>query len=99
MNVSERVKDSNLDSLLYSIRLGSFADQQAEQIIDNPVLQSYGLERLNDIEDRWIWFTGKFLNRKSAEMALIDIQTRTDFKGIRIVKRIKEQPDLVSGSK
>lgn len=99
VNVSERVKDSNTDSLLYSIRLGSFADQQAEQIIDNPVLQSYGLERLNDIEDQWIWFTGKFLNRKSAELALIDIQTRTDFKGIRIVKRIKEQPDLVRGSK
>ena len=97
VNVSERIKESNPDSLLYTIRLGSFADLQAGHIVGNPVLQSYGLERLNDRDDRWIWFTGKFLNHTSAELALTDIQMRTELKDIRIVKRIRERFEIDRG--
>jgi poly-gamma-glutamate synthesis protein (capsule biosynthesis protein) len=99
VNISEMVSDDILDSMKYSIRLGSFGEQEANRIMDNPILQSYGLEILNDTEDEWLWFTGKFLNRKSAELALIDIQTRTDLKDLRIVKRIREQSVNASGSK
>ena len=88
VNVSEKINNDHLDSLHYSIRLGSFSDDQNSLIIDNPVLQSYGLEKENDGENHWYWWVGKFSNRKSAELALIDIQTRTEFKGIRLVKRI-----------
>lgn len=98
VNVSEKVIDDNKDSLMYSIRLGSFTDQEANRVSDNPVLQSYGLERSTYTEDQWLWFTGKFLNRKLAELALIDIQTRTDLKDLRIVKRIVEQSVNTSGS-
>jgi poly-gamma-glutamate capsule biosynthesis protein CapA/YwtB (metallophosphatase superfamily) len=98
-NVTEKVSSYDLDSIHYVIRLGSFSDDQANHIIDNPVLQSYGLDRSSNSGDEWFWFTGKFLNRESAEIALADIQTRTDLKDIRIVKRIREQGAAGSGGK
>lgn len=91
VNVSEKVNRGSMDSLHYSIRLGSFSDDQANLITDNVVLQSYGLEKVTYGEGSWYWLIGKFLNRQEAELALADIQTRTEFKGIRIVKRIGEQ--------
>jgi len=96
-NVTERVSTDHLDSIHYSIRLGSFSDDQINHIIDNPVLQSYGLDRSSNSGDEWFWFTGKFLNRESAEIALADIQTRTDLKDMRIVKRIRAQTATGSG--
>jgi len=97
VNVSEKVSGSLSDSLRYSIRLGSFSEDESMRIIDNAVLQSYGLERGNYGDDQWLWLTGKFLNRKEAELALADIQARTEFKGIRIVKRVREQGSYGSG--
>jgi poly-gamma-glutamate capsule biosynthesis protein CapA/YwtB (metallophosphatase superfamily) len=98
VNVLEKVSYSNLDSLQYSIRLGSFSEEQSNAIITNPVLQSYGLEKLND-DGPSLWLAGKFLNRKEAELALSDIQKRTELKNIRIVKRIAAQTTTSSGSK
>ena len=90
MNVSEKVSLQRLDSLQYSIRIGTFSEEQSKHIIDSDVLQSYGLERENYGEGQWLWLTGKFSNRKEAALALLDIQTLTEFKDLRIVKRIKE---------
>jgi len=96
LNVQEKIGFESMDSLQYSIRLGSFSDDQIDPIIENPVLQNYGLERSPINHTEWSWFTGRFMNRKEAEVALNDIQSHTDIKGMRIVKRIREQ--TVSGS-
>ncbi len=99
VNVSEKVNHIQPDSVVYSIRLGSFSDDQTKSLTDNPVLQSYGMEKADYEENKWYWWAGKFSNRKSAELALIDIQTRTELKGIRIVKRIGELINSESSSK
>jgi len=91
VNVSEKINKESLDSLHYSIRLDSFSDDQTNLIANNVVLQSYGLEKVTYGADQWYWLIGKFLNRKDAELALADIQTRTEFKDIRIVRRIGAQ--------
>ena len=97
VNVLEKVNIGNSDSLHYSIRLGSFSNNQANLITDNVVLQLYGLEKITYRADQWYWLIGKFLNRKEAELALADIQTRTEFKDIRIVWRIRDQRSYDSG--
>ncbi len=91
VNVSEKINKESLDSLHYSIRLDSFSDDLTNLIANNVVLQSYGLEKVTYGADQWYWLIGKFLNRKDAELALADIQTRTEFKDIRIVRRIGAQ--------
>jgi poly-gamma-glutamate capsule biosynthesis protein CapA/YwtB (metallophosphatase superfamily) len=97
VNISEKINTISKDSSHYSIRLGSFSEEQANIIEDNGVLQSYGLEKANDGQGQWYWFIGKFLNLKEAELALTDIQTRTEFNSIRIVKRISEHNSYGSG--
>jgi hypothetical protein len=88
LNVSEKVSNSSFASLRYSIRLGSLSDDQGNQVTENPVLMAYGLEKINYSEDQCYWLVGKFLDRREAELALADVQTRTEFKGLRVVKRV-----------
>ena len=99
VNVVEKVNHDQFDSLQYAIRLGSFSEEQTNNIKDNPVLQSYGLEKANYGENEWYWLAGKFSSRQLAELALIDIQTRTALKGIRIVRLINVKAIDAGGSK
>lgn len=94
VNVPEKINQANPDSIWYAIRLESLSDQLT-RATENPVLQSYGLESETFADGKVRWYAGKFLNRFSAEIALHDIQTKTGFTDIRVVKRIKEYPATV----
>jgi poly-gamma-glutamate capsule biosynthesis protein CapA/YwtB (metallophosphatase superfamily) len=96
-NISEKEISINPDSLQYSIRLGSFSEEQSDQIVSNHTLQLYGLERFIDEGNQWYWFTGKFPDRKTAELALGDIQKQTELKDIRVVRRIRAHTSNGSG--
>jgi poly-gamma-glutamate capsule biosynthesis protein CapA/YwtB (metallophosphatase superfamily) len=90
VGVTEKAATANLDSLQYAVCLGSFSDEQANALIDNDVLQGYGLERSNHGEGQWFWYAGKFSDKIKAHEALLDIETRTGILQIRVVKRMNE---------
>ena len=90
LGVTERAAAANLDSLQYAVCLGSFSDEQANALIDNDVLQGYGLERTNHGEGHWLWYAGKFSDKTKAQEALLDMETRTGILQMRVVKRMNE---------
>jgi len=91
VNVPEKISQFHADTLQYTIRLGSFTDAYSNEIMKNPVLKSYGLEKSGNGDDQSVWLAGKFLDRKTADIALSDIKKRTELKDSRVVKRIRDQ--------
>jgi len=91
VNVSEKISYFHPDSMQYTVRLGSFSDEQSHEILKNTVLQSYSLEKYSHGDDQSVWMAGKYFNRKTADNALAEIKKRTEFKDSRVVKRIREQ--------
>jgi poly-gamma-glutamate synthesis protein (capsule biosynthesis protein) len=96
INVPERVSARH-DTLIYSIRWSN-PDVMDSLTINNPIIDFYGIEKI-EVEDNTLMMIGRFYEYALAKQALLDIQTKTKFNQLRIVRRIDLEEKILSPRK
>ena len=66
--------------------------------INNPIIDFYGIEKI-EVEDNTLMMIGRFYEYALAKQALLDIQTKTKFNQLRIVRRIDLEEKILSPRK
>jgi poly-gamma-glutamate synthesis protein (capsule biosynthesis protein) len=89
------------DTMIFSIRLEPTHELDSIAMED-PLLNFYGIEKMDQDQSETIWFAGTFYEYEVAQQALVEIVSKTAFRSARIIRRVdmeavKDTP--IAGSK
>lgn len=89
------------DTMIFSIRLQPTHELDSIAMED-PLLNFYGIEKMDQDQSETIWFAGTFYEYEVAQQALVEIVSKTAFRSARIIRRVdmeavKDTP--IAGSK
>jgi len=86
--VNEKAYPARIDSIIYSIRLGTNADLDST-LLNDPLIKFYGTYRVENENSEAVWLAGNFYEHALAQQALVQILSKTPLRRARVVRRVE----------